>query len=165
MERNDFIQAMSQVASTVSVITTAGIQGQHGVTVSAMCSVTADPPTLLVCVHHLSPACEAIRQNKVMCVNLLSTEQHTISDTFAGRLPPPGKDKFSCAQWVYGETKSPQLENALVNFDCKVVEHFQSGTHFIFIGHVLEVRSQETGSALVYANRAYGHTVELECSA
>ena len=61
MIRDNFLQGMAHAASTVSVITTDGAHGREGVTVSAMCSVSADPPSLLVCVHHLSKACEALQ--------------------------------------------------------------------------------------------------------
>ena len=85
MLRDRYLEAMSEAAATVSVVTTDGPAGRAGVTVSAMCSVSADPPTILVCVHHLSPACEAIRENGAFCVNVLGDGQSAISDTFAGR--------------------------------------------------------------------------------
>lgn len=161
MERNDFLEGMSHAACTVSVITTEGVHGRAGLTVSAMCSVSADPPSLLVCVHHQSKACEALRKNGVMCVNVLRDDQSHVSDTFAGRVKAPGGDRFSGAQWTSGTTGSPALANALVNFDCTIREHFQFGSHYIFIGEVKDIRYHQSGRALVYANRAYGRSVEL----
>ena len=49
--REEFIEALRGVASSVSVVTTDGAAGRHGATVSAFCSVSADPPTLLVCLR------------------------------------------------------------------------------------------------------------------
>jgi len=66
MQRDLFIEGMSHAASTVNIVTTDGPAGRAGVTVSAMCSVTADAPTLLVCVHQKSAACEAILANGVL---------------------------------------------------------------------------------------------------
>ena len=86
MQRDLFIEGMSHAASTVNIVTTDGPAGRAGVTVSAMCSVTADAPTLLVCVHQKSAACEAILANGVFCVNVLRDDQALISDTFAGRI-------------------------------------------------------------------------------
>jgi len=69
--------------------------------VSAMVSVSADTPrpTLLVCIHHLSPVADALLQNGVFCVNVLREDQAHISDTFAGRSGAHGLEKFDCAEW------------------------------------------------------------------
>ncbi len=85
--RDRFLDGMSHAACTVNIVTTDGPAGRAGVTVSAMASVSADSdwPTLLVCVHHLSPAAAKIVENGVLCVNVLRDDQSYISDTFAGR--------------------------------------------------------------------------------
>src|ERR1700678_882103 len=63
--RQQFLHGMSHAACTVNVVTTDGVAGRHGVTVSAMVSVSADTPqpTLLVCIHHLSPVIDALLKN------------------------------------------------------------------------------------------------------
>ncbi len=162
MNQRQFLEGMSHAACTVSVITTDGPHGRAGVTVSAMTSVSADPPTLLVCVHQLSPACRKLMDNGVLCVNVLSEGQSVISDTFAGRIEPPGQDKFSCARWITRSTGAPNLEDALIAFDCRISNHFQIGTHFIFIAEPQEIHIRQQGNALVYANRAYGATRKLD---
>src|SRR5258708_14734492 len=85
--RQQFLLGMSHAACTVNVVTTDGVAGRHGVTVSAMVSVSADTPqpTLLVCIHHLTPAIAAVLKNGVFCVNVLRDDQSHISDNFAGR--------------------------------------------------------------------------------
>jgi flavin reductase (DIM6/NTAB) family NADH-FMN oxidoreductase RutF len=84
--RRRFLIGMSHAACTVNVVTTDGAAGRHGVTVSAMVSVSADTPqpTLLVCIHHLSPVADALLKNGVFCVNVLREDQAHISDSFAG---------------------------------------------------------------------------------
>jgi flavin reductase (DIM6/NTAB) family NADH-FMN oxidoreductase RutF len=159
--RDLFLEGMSHAAATVSIVTTDGAAGRAGVTVSAMCSVTADAPTLLVCVHHLSAAAEAIRENGVFCVNVLRDDQALISDTFAGRFKTPGGDKFECADWQMLATGAPALMHPLAAFDCRLMQQFQFGTHFIFIGEIADIAVTDTGSALIYANRAYGTPVPL----
>jgi len=154
MLRDRYLEAMSEAAATVSVVTTDGPAGRAGVTVSAMCSVSADPPTILVCVHHLSPACQAIRANGVFCVNVLGDEQSAISDTFAGRSPTPGGDKFDGTEWRALATGAPALVDPLVALDCRLVEHLRQGSHYIFIGEVADI-ALGNGAPLVYAKRAY----------
>lgn len=150
---------MSSAACTVNVVTTDGEAGRAGVTVSAMCSVSAEPASLLVCVHHLSKACETISKNGVFCVNVLQDNQAYVSDTFAGRYEV--EDKFDCAEWDTLATGSPGLRHALVNFDCRISRGFQFGSHFIYIGEVEDIRVENTGNPLIYANRAYGRAIKM----
>ncbi|MED5391930.1 MAG: flavin reductase, partial [Pseudomonadota bacterium] len=66
-----FREAMSCVASAVSVVTTDGASGCAGMTVSSMCSVSDNPPSVLVCLNIVSPVSEIIRTNGTMCINVL----------------------------------------------------------------------------------------------
>ncbi len=161
MLRDRFLEGMSHAASTVNVVTTDGAEGRTGVTVSAMCSVSADPPSLLVCVHHEGKATKAIKQNGVLCVNVLRDDQSVISDTFAGRRTVHAGDQFACAQWTARTTGAPALVDALVVFDCRLKHDFRWGSHYIFIADVEDIWVNQQGSPLIYANRAYGTAMHL----
>ena len=156
--RQDFLTGMSCAACTVNIVTTDGPSGRAGVKVSAMASVSADTPkpTLLVCVHHLSPAAELILANGVFCVNVLRDDQGYISDTFAGRFKDQIGDKFDCAEWIAMPTGSPRVAEPLVGFDCRVVSSEKVGTHYVFFGEVEDLFIGSYGSPLIYANRGYG---------
>ncbi|MDE2789885.1 MAG: LysR substrate-binding domain-containing protein [Paracoccaceae bacterium] len=162
--RDQFLSGMAHAASTVSVVTTDGPAGRAGVTVSAMTSVSVDTrkPTLLACVHHLSPAAPRILENRVFCVNLLRSDQAHISDIFAGRRAAPGGDKFACANWTMETTGSPRIIDPLVAFDCHVIRSERVGTHHVIIGEVDSVFMATAGSPLVYAHRTYGRTTVIE---
>jgi flavin reductase (DIM6/NTAB) family NADH-FMN oxidoreductase RutF len=149
---------MSFAACTVSIVTTDGIAGRFGVTVSAMASVSADGdrPTLLVCIHHLSPTAAAILRNRVFCINILRDDQSHISDCFAGRLRTADDDKFSCARWTTETTGAPRLADPLVAFDCRLISGERIGTHHVFLGAVESIYNSDSGSPLIYAKRAYG---------
>ncbi|MCZ4353821.1 LysR substrate-binding domain-containing protein [Roseovarius aestuarii] len=156
--RDRFLQGMSHAACTVNVVTTDGPAGRAGVTVSAMSSVSADTdrPTLLVCVHHLSQAASMIRENGVLCVNVLRDDQSHVSDAFAGRFKGEVADKFDCAEWLTCASGAPRLTAPLVAFDCALVSSEKVGTHHIFLCEVTDLHGAEGGSPLIYANRAYG---------
>ncbi len=156
--RSRFLDAMSHAACTVNIITTDGSAGRAGVTVSAMASVSADSarPTLLVCVHQLSPASAAISTNGVFCVNVLRDDQSYISDCFAGRYKTLDGDKFSCTSWVPQSTGAPRVVDALVAFDCRLVSSQLVGSHYVFLGEVEDLFVNDPGLPLIYANRAYG---------
>src|SRR5271165_7621736 len=100
--RQRFLLGMSHAACTVNVVTTDGAAGRHGVTVSAMVSVSADTPqpTLLVCIHHKSSIAAALLKNGVFCVNVLRDDQSHISDSFAGRRSARGAARFDCTEWT-----------------------------------------------------------------
>jgi len=153
--RASFVDAMSKVVTSVSVVTTAGSAGQFGATVSAVVSVSADPPLVSVCVNRSSPLVSAIRQNQVFCVNVLTTEQAEVSDTFAGK-PKMGRAfDFACATWRKATTESPVLEGALAVFDCRVASELDAGTHTIFVGNVIRTEHAEA-DALIHSRRQYG---------
>ena len=82
---------MSGTVTGVSVVTTDGTSGRLGLTVSSMTSVSADPPTLLVCINRRSPLVEAIRANGVFAVNVVGAHQAAVADTFAGRRARPSR--------------------------------------------------------------------------
>ena len=56
----DFVAAMGLAATGVSVVTTDGPAGRFGLTVSAVSSVSAEPPLVLVCINRKSPAMAAV---------------------------------------------------------------------------------------------------------
>ena len=161
--RERFLGAMSRAACTVNVITTDGPAGRAGVTVSAMSPVSADMPrpTLLICVHHLSPAAEKILENGCFCVNVLSHDQAGISDMFAGRRGERGRDRFACADWAAMPSGAPRVVDPLVGFDCLTATARRVGTHHVIFGEVGEIFIAGRGSPLIYANRAYGTTAQL----
>ena len=158
--RERFLQGMSQLASPVLVVTTDGPAGRAGVTVSAMCSVSADPPSLLVCIHHLSPACAAIERNRRFCVNALRDDQAHVSEIFAGRADAPNGDKFACANWQTTSSGLPVLCDSLVAFECRVSTTLLEGTHRIFVAEVLGAVPTD-GRPLVHANHCYAAPAPL----
>lgn len=162
--RDRFLDGMSHAACTVNIVTTDGPAGRAGVTVSAMASVSADSdwPTLLVCVHHLSPAATKIVENGVLCVNVLRDDQSYISDTFAGRFRDEIGDKFDCAEWVVMPSGAPRIEDPLVAFDCRLLSSEKVGTHHIFLCEVHDLHVARAGSPLIYANRAYGSSIRID---
>lgn len=162
--RADFIAAMGSVATGVTVVGTDGPDGRFAQTVSAMCSVCADPPTLLVCVNHRSPITDAIASHEAFSVNVLATRHDHVADTFAGR-PWPGKERwdFSCGDWGTGPSGQPRLTDALAWFDCELTESVTAGTHHVYIGRVSDVAAA-AGAPLVYAGREYGRPEPVEPS-
>ncbi|MFE7328981.1 flavin reductase family protein [Streptomyces sp. NPDC057565] len=158
-DRADFIAAMGNAATGVTVVTTDGPAGRFAQTVSAMCSVTADPPSLLVCVNERSPLAAAAVRNGHFAVSVLGLGQAHVSDVFAGR-PGPGTATapydFGCADWDTHTTGSPLLRAAAAAFDCRLTDAVVSGTHRVLFGAVLASAVSTTARPLVHHARTYG---------
>jgi flavin reductase len=150
-----FRQGMSRLAAAVNIITTGGSAGRCGFTASAVCAVTDDPPTLLVCMNRKSVMHPIFSQNGVLAVNTLGAGQEELSAMFAGSRDREHRYRFSDETWMTLVSGSPVLREALVAFDCRVDDQKDVGTHSIFFCRVLDVSCRTEGSGLVYYDRAY----------
>ena len=161
--RSAFTDAMCRIPTAVSVITTDGPAGRFGVTVSAVASVSADPRMLLICVNRRSPACAAIRENRIFTVNFLSESQSHIADCFAGRPAPDAGPAFTFdrAAWTLeAGLATPHLEGATAAFHCSVEQAHDAGTHTVLIGRVTTAVSGEA-PPLAYVQRDYAGMTKL----
>lgn len=161
VEATDFRNAMSLLTSAVNVVTTMGDSGRHGFTASAVCSVTDTPPTLLVCMNRSSRSYINFVENKVLCVNVLSTDQANLSNAFASS-KCSSEQRFEQGKWTELETGSPVLQDALVSFDCEIGQIQEVGTHTILICPIIAIQQNQEDQALVYFNRAYHQVGETE---
>jgi flavin reductase (DIM6/NTAB) family NADH-FMN oxidoreductase RutF len=152
--REAFVGAMRGVASSVAVVTTDGTAGRHGATVSAFCSVSADPPTVLVCLRAGSRIARTVAANGAFCVNVLGDSAGLLAERFAGRLPPADGDRFSGVDVVTDPGQPAVLAAASAAFGCRLVESLAAGSHLIAVGAVLEVRGGD-GRPLAYLDGGY----------
>lgn len=151
---DSFVNAMRVQATAVNLVTSDGPGGKTGVTVSAMTSVSAEPPLILACVNRKSPSVAAIRRNGVFCINALSAGQSELANTFAGR-PTNGQPfDFTTASWTTLSTRSPVLVDAVANLDCIIHDIVEAGSHTIFIGRVVGAAYRNV-KPLVYCDRTY----------
>ncbi len=160
-DRADFVDAMGRVATGVTVVATTGEHGRLAQTVSAMCSVSADPPMVLACVNRRSPAAAAILAHGVFSVNVLADHQGTVSDTFAGRPAEGAPYDFSTAPWREGAHGQPVLDGAVAAFECRVTSAHQEGSHTVFVGSVLRSTAGR-GTPLVYHSRGYARPAPVQ---
>ncbi|HQY30017.1 MAG TPA: flavin reductase family protein [Thermomicrobiales bacterium] len=158
--RSQFIDAMSRAVTGVTVVTTSGPEGRFGQTVSAMASVTADPPTLLVCIKTTSIIVDQIRTNDRFGVNILRSDQRRVADTFAGRSRTGVPYDFDVAHWEEPVLGAPLLVGAVGQFACDLTNAVLVGSHLVMFGEVLAAQTS-SGSPLLYARRSYGEHVEV----
>ena len=144
MDRDSFIYAMRAVATPVTIVCTNGALGRHGATVSAMCSVSADPPSLLVCLNSKSSISRFVEENGAFSVNLISEGQSRLARAFAGQQDALCQRTFATGSWFDGPLELPTLSGASAVFYCLVKQCYRHSTHRIVIGRVVgAVRSDD----------------------
>jgi flavin reductase len=152
--RETYREGMARLAAAVNVVTTDGPAGPGGFTASAVCSVTDDPPTLIVCVNLASRQNEIIRANRVLCVNTLALGQTEIAALFSTKELPIA-ERFAAGRWSTLATGSPVLEGAVAAFDGRVVERLERGTHSVIFCEIEAVRFTPGAEPLIYVDRGY----------
>ena len=156
VSRDQFRDAMARLGAAVNVVTTDGVAGRAGFTASAVCSVTDDPPMLLVCLKRSSRGNAAFKANGVLCVNTLAAGQDALSDAFAGKGGLEGEDRFALARWTRLATGAPVLDQAaVVAFDCRIAEIVDKGTHSVLFGEIQAIHQGPPGGALIWYGRGY----------
>ena len=153
VSREDFRHAMAGLAAAVNIITSDGDAGRAGFTATAVCSVTDQPPTLLVCLNRSASVHPVFSANATLCVNTLAHGQHELSNLFGGKTPMA--ERFAAAQWSTWVTGAPVLEGAAASFDCRVTSTVSVGTHDILFCEVVALERQGTAAGLVYFDRGY----------
>ncbi|RUZ77876.1 hypothetical protein EN943_12600 [Mesorhizobium sp. M7A.F.Ca.US.006.01.1.1] len=150
-----FQDGMSRLGAAVNIIISDGPHGQLGFTATAVCSISDEPPSLLVCMNKRSQQNTPLKANGVFCVNTLSSRHQELCGLFSGVGKLEMKHRFRQAQWSTMVTGAPVLEDAAVSFDCKIVEALEINTHSILIGEVLGIKSDDEVRSLIYLNRTY----------
>jgi flavin reductase len=154
-DRTRFREAMARLGAAVNIITTSGPDGDTGITVSAVCSVTDDPATVLVCINRASRQYDIFRNAGIICVNVLAPEHEELSPIFAGKGDLPMPERFALASWSRLATGAPVLNSAATSLDCTVSQSVDIGTHTVFFCAVQAIHLGDSSSGLVYHGRAY----------
>lgn len=165
IEKDFFRQVMGRFATGVTIVTTSNKGEMGGLTVNAFCSVSLDPPLVLVCIDLHSSALAQLRESGVFAVNMLTEQQEELSRCFATQ----NKDRFEyfCHASHYTvATGAPVLTDVLAFVDARIVAEYPGGDHAIFLGQVeaLGVNGQvlfsnERERAAYEASGHNGHTV------
>ena len=148
---SDFKEGMRHLAASVTVITVVHNKIKDGLTATAACSVSAEPPQLLVCVNRAASAHNLIQDEGVFGVNVLARNQEDIAKRFAGIDGSDRLERYLLGEWTQMVTGAPILEGALACFDCQVAKSMKAGTHSIFIGRIVGI-NYKTGDPLIYGD-------------
>jgi flavin reductase (DIM6/NTAB) family NADH-FMN oxidoreductase RutF len=145
-----FRLAMREFANGVALVATGHGDQRTGCTATSLCSLSLDPPSLLVCLTRASATLDSLRANKTFGISILSGAHKRLADRFAGRTGVRGAARFAGTEWLTLVTGAPLLGDALASIDCTVEEVIERHTHAIVIGRVAAVRCAAGAPALVH---------------
>jgi flavin reductase (DIM6/NTAB) family NADH-FMN oxidoreductase RutF len=150
-----FRDIMAGFPSGVTIVSALGEGGEpNGMTVSAFCSVSLDPPLVLVSIEHTATTLPAILTSGGFTVNFLAVGQDELSDHFATKAP----DKFSGINWSKPRTPrgGPILDGAVTAYiECDVQQAVEAGDHFLFVGRVTDGWLGPDDQPLMHWKRRY----------
>ncbi|ATE58646.1 flavin reductase family protein [Thauera sinica] len=153
-----FRQGMRLMAGAVCIVATGRPGRRAGLTATAVCSVSSEPPRLLACINKSAAAHGAIHLEGRLSVNVLSGAQQAVASRFSTPLFQ-GEAKFAEGDWKEAHGV-PVLGAACAAFVCSVAERVDAGSHTIFICDVLgcsAALSPPENEGLLYFDGRYRH--------
>lgn len=151
VDQHAFRAVLGRFSSGVTIVTVVDANGDdRGMTVSAFCSVSLDPPLVLVCIDHAASIFHEISSATAFTVNILSEGQEALARRFADLQ----SDRFEGIGFSRGGNGIAILGDALGYIQCTVTARHVAGDHDIVIGEVEEAMSEE-GRPLLYYRGGY----------
>jgi flavin reductase (DIM6/NTAB) family NADH-FMN oxidoreductase RutF len=131
--------ALGHFATGVTVITTAGADGEPvATTATAVSSLSLEPALLLVCLERRSETLGAILGHRAFAVNVLAHGQEELSANFARRGAAASWDGVVHDRWPSG---TPRLGGVLAGIECTLENVIAGGDHEIVIGRVRDAHT------------------------
>lgn len=165
MPRTDeFQEAMARFAGALTIVTTRENGEPIGMVATSVCSLSADPPSLVVCMNKTTSAHDPILRNRIFAVNLLADTQAPIVRHFMGNKGPA---RFGCGTWGELVTGSPVAQGAVAAFDCDLLNAHDGFSHTILIGRILDMRLSESadqGACLLWHRRTFARVAMHDLS-
>ncbi len=146
---------MAHYAGHVQLVTTELGGVRRGVTVTAACSVSDEPPIVLVCLNKSNPNNTIFLESKRFALNTLAVQHQSMAAAFAGFDQKSADERFAMAEWDTISTGSPTLSDAMAVFDCNLSDHKVMATHMVLFGEVVGLRIGEMQSSLLFLDRQW----------
>jgi flavin reductase (DIM6/NTAB) family NADH-FMN oxidoreductase RutF len=150
-----FRQAMRQLASGVSVVTHGAGEFRNGLTATSVASLSAAPPSLIVCINRGSSLYAGLGAGDLVGVNVLAAHHAEIADRFAGRSGIKGVERFAEGRWIATPDGVSLLADAIAAFECEIEDIVERHSHAILIGRVRLACPKPAEGALLYWRGVY----------
>ncbi len=151
VDADSFRAALGRFASGVTIVTACDPDGRdHGMTVSAFCSASLDPPLVLACIGHEASMHDVMLRASHFGVSILTVAQEQIARRFADQR----SDRFEGVGYSRGKLGVALIDDALAHLECAVLDRHEGGDHTIVVGRV-EVADCHRGRPLAYYRGGY----------
>jgi flavin reductase (DIM6/NTAB) family NADH-FMN oxidoreductase RutF len=151
MSPEDFRKTLAKFASGVTVVTSTDSAGRiFGITVSAFCSVSLEPPLVMVSIEKGTGTHNALGESGLFNVHVLAEGQEEVSNRFAAK----SEDKYEGFEFGRDERGVPVIGESLATIKCTKFSEAEGGDHTIFIGEVLDSDLND-GFPLLYWQSGY----------
>jgi flavin reductase (DIM6/NTAB) family NADH-FMN oxidoreductase RutF len=155
IEPQRFREVMASFPSGVVVLTAFGDDGlPRGLTVSAFCAVSLQPPLALACIDKTSNTLPAVQHTGGFTANILGTGREQL----ARKMATKATTKFDDIPWRRAESPigGPILEaDAAAYAVCTLRDTLDAGDHWILIGLVTEGATRDGVEAMIFSRRGY----------
>lgn len=153
IDAETFRSVLGRFASGITILTARDEHGgDHGMTASAFCSLSLEPPLVLFCVDHAASMHELLLTHPTIGISVLSSEQEPHSRRFAS----DEDDRFDGIAFTRGEHGVVLLDAALAHMECRIVQHYDAGDHTMFIAEIDRAAPQANDSRpLLYYRGGY----------
>lgn len=152
IESAEFRRILGHWSTGVAIICARSPDGSPcGLTANAVCSLSLEPPLILVCVEKTADSHDCIRDAGAFAVNVLAAEHELTARKFAA---DDGPAKFEGVAYHDSSNGSPVLDDALAWIDCTVHAVYPGGDHTIFVGNVVAGDAVD-GEPLLYYRGGY----------
>ncbi len=149
-----FKQSMRLLAGGGCIVATSSEGEWHGLTMTAVCSLTMDPPSLIACVNRDAGAHGIMSTTRRVSVNVLSHDHMDLAELFSSsRIKGP--ERFDERKWIRMANGLPALIDALAVLDCEVVQETVVGQHSVFFCEAKNARLQPNSKPLVHFDREF----------
>lgn len=153
IDKHEFREVLRRWASGLTVVTTRREGGIHGMTASSFCSLSIDPPLVLVSVNKRNRTHELLAREGVFGVHFLAEGQETLSDLCAGFYGEKGNG-LDGVPFRTEVTGAPILDGCLAWIDCRLWATYDGGDHTIYLG-LIEAAGATDQRPLVWFSRDY----------
>lgn len=149
---------LRRLAKAVVVITCSHQGKRWAMAATAVCEVSLEPPSMLICVNRTASIFDPLAQGADFCINILHRSHDFISTACGGQLK--GDARFEVGQWHCSTDGLPYLEDSQGSFFCHTIKRVDHGTHALFIGEVYDVKTNGEADPLIYLDGKYNSSLQ-----
>ncbi|MER5419624.1 flavin reductase family protein [Streptosporangium roseum] len=137
---NEFIEAMAQVPTAVTVITVKDERDDVGATVGTLVSVSLDPRLVMVSLENTGYLNELLLRRDRWAASVLSAGQKAIASRFATAGRPGARLLLAGTPHHRGElSEALVVDGGVTALEAETTQVVPAGDHTLYVARVLEV--------------------------